>query len=566
MSNIPSAPSGAIRLKIDAVTLRQQLRYAFAHAFAVIQELIQNARRAGASRVLVEYDEKSKTLIVDDDGCGIADFQTLLTFAASGWDEEVASAERPYGMGFLSSLYASSRVEIVSRGQRLVFDTAGILADEGFTLEPAVERPGTRIVLHGVDLRDAEQTMQRIAYGYTIRIVFNGRELTRPDAPDVGEFVQTDIGLARIARTYGAGRTVVYLQGFRVFEPDRRWGHLDNVVHLDPAKFRGVFPDRDRCIDEREMLIAVETTIKQLYTDRLLAQKAELPSAEFCRRSYELARSLERIDVFNDVDALPGEWLATPDELPRSRYEGEDVALKYCERDFTRAEIESGAIELVELEVCSGFAALDDGLEDGRTQLLWMYAYAASAHGLATWLDEGHWIHAILASNEPDVTIDAKTLHEGRVPWERAIEVGRCPVQLCESVRLCRGERNAEVLEAFAMRRDSDTVFVVPCEVGRDGATNPAVVGWDALRQGASYIDSSDDLDEHALDVDAQEVNQTVRAMLAKSPIDHLQMLLDVALRDYRPELKRFASVTLTVNDAGSVTVRAAEQAAAVPA
>ena len=47
---------------------------------------------------------------------------------------------------------------------------------------------------------------------------------------------------------------------------------------------------------------------------------------------------------------------------------------------------------------------------------------------------------------------------------------------------------------------------------------------------------------------------------------DGRSLLLDVALRDYRPELKRFASVTLAVNDAGSVTVKAAEQAAAVPA
>ena len=43
-------------------------------------------------------------------------------------------------------------------------------------------------------------------------------------------------------------------------------------------------------------------------------------------------------------------------------------------------------------------------------------------------------------------------------------------------------------------------------------------------------------------------------------------MLLDVALRDYRSELKRFAAVTLAVDGGGGVTVKAAEQAAAVPA
>ena len=83
-----------VRLKIDPVSLRRQLRFAFAHAFAVLQELIQNARRAGATHVRIDYDDATRMLTVADDGCGIADFQTLLTFAASGWGDEVAAAEQ----------------------------------------------------------------------------------------------------------------------------------------------------------------------------------------------------------------------------------------------------------------------------------------------------------------------------------------------------------------------------------------------------------------------------------------------------------------------------------------
>jgi len=84
--------AGLVRLVTDAASMRQQLRFAFANHYTVVQELIQNARRAGASRVRIDHDESTGTLVVDDDGAGIEDFQTLLTFAASGWSTELAES------------------------------------------------------------------------------------------------------------------------------------------------------------------------------------------------------------------------------------------------------------------------------------------------------------------------------------------------------------------------------------------------------------------------------------------------------------------------------------------
>ncbi len=60
--------------------LRNQC-YAFTDKFTLISELMQNARRAGARRIEIAYDETSGMLRVIDDGCGITDFQKLLTFA-----------------------------------------------------------------------------------------------------------------------------------------------------------------------------------------------------------------------------------------------------------------------------------------------------------------------------------------------------------------------------------------------------------------------------------------------------------------------------------------------------
>ena len=63
----------------------------------IIDELLQNARRAGATLVRVDCD--AHRCRVSDDGRGIADPQVLLSYGDSHWDEHVAR-ERPAGLGF----------------------------------------------------------------------------------------------------------------------------------------------------------------------------------------------------------------------------------------------------------------------------------------------------------------------------------------------------------------------------------------------------------------------------------------------------------------------------------
>ena len=104
----------AVKLQVNLASLLENLGHAFSKPLTVVSELLQNARRAGATKVTVNYDADAKTLVVEDDGCGITDFQNLLTVAESGWDEEIKESECPYGMGFLASLYACQEIEAQS--------------------------------------------------------------------------------------------------------------------------------------------------------------------------------------------------------------------------------------------------------------------------------------------------------------------------------------------------------------------------------------------------------------------------------------------------------------------
>ena len=73
-------------------------------ARTVCVELIQNARRAGATKI--EFETKSVSdfegieVAVRDNGCGVQDMSELLRIRSSGWDAGVKRREDPAGMGF----------------------------------------------------------------------------------------------------------------------------------------------------------------------------------------------------------------------------------------------------------------------------------------------------------------------------------------------------------------------------------------------------------------------------------------------------------------------------------
>src|SRR5215469_1084143 len=52
-------------------------------------ELLQNARRAGATHIYIVWDPDEAVMTVTDDGCGIGDFSKVFRAGESGWDEKI---------------------------------------------------------------------------------------------------------------------------------------------------------------------------------------------------------------------------------------------------------------------------------------------------------------------------------------------------------------------------------------------------------------------------------------------------------------------------------------------
>jgi len=281
-----------VTLRVNEQALVRHLKLGFTSQTTVLGELTQNARRAKASVVIFDYDEALGRLTVTDDGSGIDDLQVLLTVAESGWDAETVAQEHPFGLGFLSAVYAAERLTVESRGRRLCFATADLLAFRPLEVLAADTACGTRLVLEGLQIPFLEAALRHRARGFPIEVRFNGEPLPRPDALDGGRpFEPTAVGRIHLYglhpdedwRAMRGDELICYLQGLPVFQSGH-YGAQATVVHLDSARFCARLPDRDKLIEETEVLQAVRAEVQALAQGRLRELQAQLSPESFVQR------------------------------------------------------------------------------------------------------------------------------------------------------------------------------------------------------------------------------------------------------------------------------------------
>ena len=99
-----AAPLARIRACVHENAVSRVTRMYAASLGDALAETMQNARRAGATRVLVAVHGAGDalTITVSDDGAGIADPGLLLSFGESGWSDGLVGREDAAGMGLLS--------------------------------------------------------------------------------------------------------------------------------------------------------------------------------------------------------------------------------------------------------------------------------------------------------------------------------------------------------------------------------------------------------------------------------------------------------------------------------
>ncbi|MDE0377608.1 MAG: ATP-binding protein [Rhodospirillales bacterium] len=187
-----------IRARIHESAVKRVTRIYAATLAEILAEVLQNSRRADATRVHVAvaapHDETAAatgkpplTVTVSDDGSGIADPAVLLSFGENGWDDALVRREDAAGFGFASlarrNCAVSSRPRSpggeLARGWRVSLSAEHFLGEadaEVCTDEEAPYPHGTAISFQATEpaaaIRAAAETAAR---HYPLPVIFEDR-------------------------------------------------------------------------------------------------------------------------------------------------------------------------------------------------------------------------------------------------------------------------------------------------------------------------------------------------------------------------------------------------------
>jgi hypothetical protein len=313
-----------IALKTDEANFYKNLGSVFSDKTKVLAELIQNSRRAGATAI--HFKMEDGTLVIEDNGQGISDLQSLLIHSHSDWSEELKTEERSFGVGFLSTLYAAKQVKVESRGKMCLLDTASVIA-----LNPVDEFTtdyigNTRISLieFALDHQQTRKALIAIVKGFPVPVFLNGEELPRPEALDnLAGIVTMAIGQG-LLRNADHEKSDFYYQGLPVKSPfvQTYLVHTRNVIHLDNS-FSVRMPDRDALINPDDAAPIIAKALREAWIENLHLLKTSISAAEFVLQ-YGNLKSFDLLHLLNDVPLLPASIINSipyyPTEKPYEYY------------------------------------------------------------------------------------------------------------------------------------------------------------------------------------------------------------------------------------------------------
>ena len=180
-----------IRARVHEDAIGRVTRFFNATTTETLNELFQNARRAGAARIDVRIADGEVT--VRDDGAGIADPAALLAFGQTGWGADTARREDPAGMG-VYALARSPQVTIRSRrrpagddepaapGWQVRLTPAHFLGKETAAVETVADDRmlfGTSVTFE--DANASSGNVERAAQYFPLPVTCKGEELPQQD-------------------------------------------------------------------------------------------------------------------------------------------------------------------------------------------------------------------------------------------------------------------------------------------------------------------------------------------------------------------------------------------------
>ena len=199
-----------IRAHVDPTAISRVSRFFDASTTQIIHEMLQNARRAGATSVLVDVDATRVT--ITDNGRGIADPAILLAFGTSGWDEAATRNEDPAGMGFFSLARRDAVIDSAPAPDgepwRIELQPEHFLGRLDAEVRPGGQPPtphGTRVSFsHNGDSEGIKDAVRNAARYGPLDVSFDNQPVERADFLAENQVVHTEThGGVRIGVRHG---------------------------------------------------------------------------------------------------------------------------------------------------------------------------------------------------------------------------------------------------------------------------------------------------------------------------------------------------------------------------
>ncbi|MEZ8028578.1 ATP-binding protein [Enterovibrio norvegicus] len=523
----------SIELHVDENSLINNLQYLFASSARVINELMQNARRANATCVTITVNTEKNMMSFVDDGQGISDFQNLLSIGQSGWNEDVA-LEQPYGMGFTSCLFCCEEIEVHSKGQSFRANTKQILDRECIELTPSQCDDYTDICLHNYDITfpkngscfrvDIRSYVTQISKGLPIdvKLIVDGENVVI-NAPDSLRALEKNTDYNKVALSCGTlfvrkntfpqlKNVCSYLQGLPIkLDSERRdISKVTAIVHFD-SDIKARLPDRDVLIEEEQYQTIVKDTLELRNRDVLTALKRNaLDKGDdglvelFSNYNVLMAFEKQAIDLMNDLP-LPGAWIGSfNDGLVGSVFLSQAENYQWDGHLLTK--------EMTAEHLLLGFDPIDEYCCCTEITEL-QYVSSTRALWVTKVLDKNHWFNQVEKQSRFEVTPSVNSPHHDGTLLVCG-DVGAASVVLCESVTLDGPFGTEEFTHSGVAIREG--VVAVPDEE-KSG---------DFVQQAYDYCDEHGHACEDDYDSDVKEIAYNLSLLRSKGNKTKLLELL----------------------------------------
>ena len=443
-----------IQASINERNLLNNVRHMFTSSWTMFAELMQNARRAHATKVEFRMD-KNATCVVSDNGDGVKDFQKFIAVAESGWDNQTMIEESPFGMGFLSCLMACERVEIYS-GRQMVSVSLKEVQDKKAIVVHTVDKTvfGTEIHLVGMDKKLCEthkdygsdksipvlrHKLELFCRGFPIDVLFNGQSLARPNALEALKGEKTDIGVVSIRGIdfdvhpkfetnlpYDLSNIRLYLQGLPISE--QSYGSHVAIVHLESTRFTARVPDRTELFDYPEAIEKITASVKERIRNHLVQMKTSLSGQEFVRLYWKHCWRLGVQHLLADIPMVPTRIFNQVNDVTM-RFEDTFYPYQLDTSQFiTLEQVQSGEIKVIK----SLHTSVDN---DDPFSIEVMNFLFASGYPCTQKSFEGHWLQKYLVDTD-DLVFDVNPVNLADESHQLWVENKDVTLRLCERVEI----------------------------------------------------------------------------------------------------------------------------------